>query len=52
MQHDAVALAVFHKVGEVAELFLRNMELAGHSLEHVLAFVAVALTELHESQQQ
>ena len=52
VKQDIVRLTVFHKVGEVLILVFRDVELAGHRLKHFQTLMAVALTKLHESQQQ
>ena len=52
VQLDMLRLAVSHEVGKVTILFLGNTELLRHRLEHVMGTLAVAATELHETQQQ
>ena len=50
MQSDALCLAVGHEVGEVSILFVRNLELLCHGLEHVHRLCVITSTEFHKTE--
>ena len=52
MQLDTLRLLVVDIVGEIGILLVRNMELAGHRVEHADSLQAIVAAELHETQQQ
>ena len=52
MQHDALGLLAYHVVGIVAELFLWNVELLSHRLEHDVGLALLETTELHDTEQK